>query len=744
MATDYSMNISQDIPVSTPNFALADRSNLIKQVGGTLLDAYTGYKESEFEGKLEQEVGTLTGAQQTIFDQTNRAAEDRGVGEDVAIRTLLNTGDDVSFKKDREALQSKFQSELSRVKEAAEQLPQMRDQMFTRASALLRQYIAATPGLADRYRAIAARTVGVDNLYTYQLDKLYGQISSIERQQQQQAAEGAKAAQEEHKQQFEYIQKNNPDLDPASINGMLKDPVLGAQIADQSRNNAKAKLLREQSEQAFQAIERGSKVNAGQASNLVMAGFTAGAFDVVNALTQQSFKNRPELMKYVDNPNGAPPEFFAKLAEGSIVAKQQLNLAYQQALTRAEQLIVSQSILPGEADGIRNRLKSQFENADKMLDSSGGALALFKQLQAGSKLRVDEQAVQLSNLTNLANLYGFTGQVLQAAQSNPSKWFNDNIKNNPALASFGRAYMDELRANPFVGEAMQRYMNNPMPEAGVLDSDKGPKVAANAIGKVAAQDFLSKVAVDPTAQVTPQDFVKHAGNIVKMGIEGFDDGMEVAMRALSPSGIISASGKKAGPQAMEEFKNLVTQQVDYTLMNESDTSRTGMLKKRLAEQVESLNVRPEMSVGPSGRLQLSFKYGSQAGENAGKVSPYTDSRAARQVELIDNTLMLKSLATGTPVAQLRKEYLDFFVNGKKQDSVDATGAKLEDALKKGTKLPAGQSMASTPEERDVNAILVKQMDVVKRALATVQKGTPEYERLAADVDAIEAEIRRGK
>jgi hypothetical protein len=53
-------------------------------------------------------------------------------------------------------------------------------------------------------------------------------------------------------------------------------------------------------------------------------------------------------------------------------------------------------------------------------------------------------------------------------------------------------------------------------------------------------------------------------------------------------------------------------------------------------------------------------------------------------------------------------------------------------------------MASTPEERDVNAILVKQMDVVKRALATVQKGTPEYERLAADVDAIEAEIRRGK
>lgn len=216
MAT-YRQNVTQSVApamATAPNVtALANTiaatnasdaqatANLLKLAGGTMWAAYTGKQEADLEKALKSETDSF---QQTLndiksADTANKASVERmrtevqGARKDYYGASILS-GVDPETAKNR-ALQvggtqessvlAEYRLAQEKIMAARDAMPQRQHEFMQRSETILKEYIAKLPGMANNFRQIAEEVTGKRGLDLYSVNRLYEDVNFIERKNQE-------------------------------------------------------------------------------------------------------------------------------------------------------------------------------------------------------------------------------------------------------------------------------------------------------------------------------------------------------------------------------------------------------------------------------------------------------------------------------------------------------------------------------------------------------------------------------
>lgn len=170
----------------------------ITAVGGTIWEAYKGVKEANLEVGLQKEVDSLQ-ADVTAVKSADEAAKTNvelqrsaysTMAEEVRAASILAGADpdeartlSSNFFRDKEnSAVAAFRVEQQRIIAARDSLPGRQREMMLRSETLLKSAIASMPGLANNFRKVAQEVTGKENLDLYSVNRLYEDISFIEKQ----------------------------------------------------------------------------------------------------------------------------------------------------------------------------------------------------------------------------------------------------------------------------------------------------------------------------------------------------------------------------------------------------------------------------------------------------------------------------------------------------------------------------------------------------------------------------------
>lgn len=170
----------------------------ISAVGGTIWEAYKGKQEAQLEVDLDKQVADLQ-ADVSFVKNADQVAkikfeQDRSsfgaMAEEVRAASILAGADpeeartlSTGFYQEKEnKLLSAFREEQQRITAARDLLPGRQMEMMGRSETLLKKAIANMPGMANNFRKIAQEVTGKDRLDLYSVNRLYEDVSFIEKQ----------------------------------------------------------------------------------------------------------------------------------------------------------------------------------------------------------------------------------------------------------------------------------------------------------------------------------------------------------------------------------------------------------------------------------------------------------------------------------------------------------------------------------------------------------------------------------
>lgn len=179
----------------------------IAAVGGTIWEAYKGKQEAQLEVDLDKQVADLQ-ADVSFVKNADQVAkikfeQDRSsfgaMAEEVRAASILAGADpeeartlSTGFYQEKEnKLLSSFREEQQRITAARDLLPGRQMEMMGRSETLLKKAIANMPGMANNFRKIAQEVTGKDRLDLYSVNRLYEDVSFIEKQKEERAKQQA-------------------------------------------------------------------------------------------------------------------------------------------------------------------------------------------------------------------------------------------------------------------------------------------------------------------------------------------------------------------------------------------------------------------------------------------------------------------------------------------------------------------------------------------------------------------------
>jgi hypothetical protein len=182
----------------------------VSMIGGTIWETYKAKEQNALEGKLKNEINTFqseldavksgdTANKAILETEVSRAQNARKDYFNAAIlagteqMTAAERAVKVSNKPENSILES-YRATQQKLMAARDSMPQRHDEMMIRSEKILKQYIAQMPGLANNFRQIAEEVTGKRGLDLYSVNRLYEDVNFIEKQTAQRAKDQAAMA----------------------------------------------------------------------------------------------------------------------------------------------------------------------------------------------------------------------------------------------------------------------------------------------------------------------------------------------------------------------------------------------------------------------------------------------------------------------------------------------------------------------------------------------------------------------
>ena len=175
----------------------------IKGIGETIWGAYKGKQESDLQEALQTQVDTFQSDLQALSsaDTANKALLERerssaetarteyfnsSILAGVDQKTAASRAMQISTNQESSVL-SQYRATQQKLMAARDAMPQRQHEMMQRSEAILKEYIAKMPSMANNFRQIAEEVTGKRGLDLYSVQKLYQDVDYIEKQTQAKA-----------------------------------------------------------------------------------------------------------------------------------------------------------------------------------------------------------------------------------------------------------------------------------------------------------------------------------------------------------------------------------------------------------------------------------------------------------------------------------------------------------------------------------------------------------------------------
>lgn len=236
-APNYQVDLIKDVRPSTADVSgLAQATaaematsgqvsaNMLRLAGGTIWDAYKGKTLADFEKETEAErvgfvsavkeagQGLLSAEEQkkqglVFAAQASQQLLDESMASDLEGRdpALIEKQAAQMFAQNKSSVLQEYEKKIKKYGEVLSSFPAKQDEMMARSEALLKQYIARMPGMADQFREASQRILGVKGIEQFTTMRAYRAVENFANQQAQAAQEAAKIRAREEDDAMKYF-----------------------------------------------------------------------------------------------------------------------------------------------------------------------------------------------------------------------------------------------------------------------------------------------------------------------------------------------------------------------------------------------------------------------------------------------------------------------------------------------------------------------------------------------------------
>jgi hypothetical protein len=199
-------------------------ANMLKLAGGTIWDAYKGKTLADFEKATEAErlgfVSSVKEAGQGLLSaeeqkkqgllfaaQASQQLLDESMASDLEGRdpALIEKQAAQMFSQNKSSVLQEYEKKIKKYGEVLSSFPAKQDEMMARSEALLKQYIARMPGMADQFREASQRILGVKGIEQFTTMQAYRAVENFANSQAQAAQEAAKVKAKEEDEAMKYF-----------------------------------------------------------------------------------------------------------------------------------------------------------------------------------------------------------------------------------------------------------------------------------------------------------------------------------------------------------------------------------------------------------------------------------------------------------------------------------------------------------------------------------------------------------
>lgn len=703
---NYQADLVQNVRVASPDMSgLAEataregavkgqaKANMLQLAGNTIWSAYKGSLEADFEAQQEQLknelIDPLKATGQSIAAlQAQQTKSRAAIGEAEAAFAASNASASMTaaeamgeskavFAGARSAIEKEFEDKLKNYESVLSSFPARQKEMLTRSEALLKTYIAKMPGLADSFREMSARILGVRGVESYSTTQAYEAISDFARQREQAARARAEAdskmLDEIRKADIKTLQGlgyTDSDAVRAVYSGANIDQQLGAARV---RQQALQEVADTKQALANNGITTGVAVSRNLATASVLIEANA---PVVSAVLMDKFKVSPAQLASGTIPDTvlANPEF-QKTLDGFM---SQTRMTIQQTASEQRKALAQRPITREEFDATSKTIDEWEKNNLERLSTTSGFLGALKM----SYKVLDPTQAGKDALTTAKDVAFIFAEMKKNV---PESVVTALIQGNPAaIASMEKAYgkgvvdyaknilnLSQMATKGAANAAMQlagetSALNNAVANPSVPDlrTPEGQKKAAySALGAKALADELRYASGQREALTDTQK--QHLLYVMQHAAS--DKRIAAMVKENEPT--LKVVFDKLSPQEKEIFTQQLKNKTDnYVYAGGVDSHASGFdtFVRKVPKSGDIAKWTALQFLDPTGANPLAFsplqrtddvKAMSGRGLGASVEKVFKANELNNVLSEIDNTLVTRSKFTGESLIELRKTFI---------------------------------------------------------------------------------------
>lgn len=655
----------------------------LKVLGSTAYEAYTSYQT---EGLKQGLTSGMEGLQKELDivkqgDIANKARLEQGRAtlsaeqEGFRAAALLSGADEEEARKNASifaqqkepAILATYRTEQTRLAALRDQMPEKQHEAMLRSEAMLKNYIARFPGLANSFRAVSQEVTGQKNLDMYSVQQLYKDIDFIEKQKEQTA-------------------KNIAAAEEKSLGAFVKDMTTGGRMGETEARALYSQLPAQQRLNLANAQVRNEMLAKDAEAELKKGGagiqnFVTGRISLFNSRTVAANADIYTELKKLGITN-------EMIYSGSIPADLRYSPPVKKLMEQGTQNLLT--LLDSEYIQTQSELRAKLASPT----DAAAARESLKDLDgwyAKSKESIAKGGIGAS----LANLSSSDDPKVMAERNAFIKTFTDSLQIHPDVAknlslestkkqtaleypahARDLDFLDKMRTAALRGVSAQEWTQlqkdfadirsgkntppkTPSQSAASLvnykDAARTLEDAANGTGDPgkAVQDFMQgALATENNSRESLTKYTTALTTAVGKVPTSEQEAVKGQVKSIFNSYIYDAQGHgNAAKQAYNTFVDTVNKReaIPYSsgkTITFSDISGTKALSIKLLAIPD-----PNIANDPA-------KLGEFT-RNANKFSRPDDVNS--RLATIDNTIRLRAMATGESVVTLRKEFMDVFM-----------------------------------------------------------------------------------
>lgn len=638
----YQKDVTQALTPSTPSGQ--GQANIARSNAMMAEAVLGGVKQgvSIFEDIKQGEFATQQAALAEEFEIAGQTLKAEG--------TAIKSMDFLNDGPPEESAVAAFKDRQKAYLEAAKQFPGKFKEMKQRSGALLKEYIAKYPGLADEFRKTSADITGIGRLDLENIRELYNDVEWLQKKQADEAAASEKQLAEFKKAFVDTYERDNPG-----------DRLTGLRLAEQITVNEMNAYTQRVSKamKAKAEFDEGLKRGDMQAGNIVAA--TKTEWNGVEAnLTGPVFL----LMRSKGIEPGAvsaesldDPEVKKALGD-TFAAVTRMRREYFNKRMKELQAQIGSANAPAINQAI-SELQAWYSGEEKKWNEKNFFMNPLSFAQTG----VDQEVFgkRLTNIERLLNVTGLAADqrirdIIMNFDPN-SQFFKSAVEERPHLAKVlpllrqavqKASYADSAEYDSIVAEVTKAMFNQPtMPAAPKTPAERA---AAGLAAEACRFDMGNLVRGTLEPGKDPSNVVNcYLQNVLRTGA-----GAQVAAREvnLAKQGI-----EKLPEQQRAASVQLFSQKVNQSIYGVN--SDADIVKQRAMPSIQA--GAEVLFADPRGLTPLRLQATSVVPTMTGTPPQAAIGEVAPDVLLaIDNKLRLEAEITGKPLTELRQNFMRVF------------------------------------------------------------------------------------